>query len=158
VTEVTRDRVRALLVAYGADPGRWPAAERIAAERVLAADPMLAAELAAERADAQMLDNLLDTLPVPAPSPALRVALNDIPDQARLGWAGRLATLWPFGAPWRPAAGLVAAAVLGVLVGIATPEPTTADSDVAASFIYDDDPVASVAAMASGAGSLETLP
>lgn len=154
MTDMTRERVRTLLDAYGADTGRWPAADRQAAERVLAGDPVLAAELA----DALALDRLLDALPSPAPSPALRVALKGIPDQATLGWAGRLAALWPFGTPWRPAAGLVAAAVLGIVVGIATPDPTTADSDVSGYFSYDDDPIASVAAMASGAGSLETLP
>lgn len=154
MTGMTRDRVRALLAAYGADPERWPVGEQEAAERLLATDPVLAAEVA----EAEALDRLLNALPAPAPSPALRVALKDIPDRARLGWAGRLASLWPFGPPWRPAAGLVAAAVLGIFVGIATSEPSTADSEVAATFIYDDDPVASVAAMASGAGTLETLP
>jgi hypothetical protein len=154
MTEMTRDRARALLAAYGADPGRWPAAERAAAERLAAADPVLAAELA----EAQAVDALLDALPAPAPSPALRVALKDIPDGARLGWSGRLSSLWPFGAPWRPAAGLVAAAVLGIFLGIVTSEPTTADSGITTTFIYDDDPIADAAAMASGAGSLETLP
>lgn len=154
MTDMTRDRVRALLAAYGADAGRWPAAERVAAERLLAEDPVLAAE----HAEALAFDRLLDALPAPAPSPALRVALKDIPDRSRLGWSAPLAWLWPFGTPWRPAVGLVAAAVLGVVVGIATPETTTADSGVTTTFIYDDDPVASVAAMASGAGSLELLP
>jgi len=153
MTDMTVDRVRALLAAYGADPERWPAAERAAAERLLADDPALASEFA----DARAFDSLLDALPAPAPSPALRVRLKDIPDRARLGWTAPLAWLWPFGTPWRPAAGLVAAALLGVIVGIATPETTTAASDVATTFTYDDDPVASVAAMASGAGSLETL-
>lgn len=154
MTDVPRERVRALLDAYGADRGRWPAAERATAERVLAGDPVLAAELA----DARALDGLLDALPAPEPSPALRVTLRDIPDRAELGWAGRLAALWPFGAPWRPAVGLLAAAVLGIVVGIATSEPTSADSEVGVTYIYDDDPIASVAAIASGAGSLETLP
>ncbi len=151
---MTKDRVRTLLAAYGADPERWPAAERAAARQLLPTEP----DLAAEYADARAFDSLLDALPSPAPSRALRVALKDIPNRAAAGWAGRLAWLWPFGAPWRPAAGLVAAAVLGVLVGIVTPEPTTADAGVPTIYYYDDDPVASVAAMASGAGSLETLP
>ena len=153
MTDMTTDRVRALLAAYGADTGRWPAAERAAAERLLAEDPALAADLAEARA----FDSLLDELPAPAPNPALRVALKDIPDRARFDWSAPLAWLWPFGAPWRPAVGLVAAAVLGIVVGIATPETTTADSAVTAAFAYDDDPIASVAAVASGAGSLETL-
>lgn len=154
MTDITRDRVRDLLAAYGADPGRWPAAERDAAERLLSEDPTLAAEVA----DARAFDQLLDALPDPVPSPALRVVLKDIPDRSRPGLAASLAWLWPFGTPWRPAAGLVAAAVLGVVIGFATPEATTADSTVSTTFIYDDDPVASLAAFASGAGSLESLP
>lgn len=153
MTDMTRDRVRTLLSAYGADARRWPVAERSAAERLLADDPVLTAEFA----EAQAFDNLLDAVPIPSPSPALRVALKAIPDRARTGWAASLAWLWPFGAPWHPAAGLVAAGLLGVFIGIATPEPTTADTGVTIAFLYDDDPIASVAAVASGAGSLETL-
>lgn len=160
MTEMTSDRVRALLAAYGADPQRWPQPEREAAWRLADADPGLASEIAETAA----LDGLLDALPVPAPSPALRVRLKSIPDRARLRWADRLAAFWPFGAPWRPAAGLVAAALVGIVVGFTTPEITSsntelADTDASGTIIaiaaYD--PVAAGAAMASGAGALEIL-
>lgn len=151
MNDVTADRVRALLDAYGADPGRWPEAERAAARRLVAADPALAAEFA----EAAAVDTLLDALPDPAPSPALRVALKDIPDRARLGWADRLAALWPFEAPWRPAAGLAAAAVVGIAVGFATPETSTADATMTVAYY---DPVADAAAVASGASALEFRP
>jgi hypothetical protein len=87
------------------------------------------------------------------------VALNAIPDRARLRWSDRLATLWPFGAPWGPAAGLVAAALFGVVIGVTVPDPA-AVSDAASpgtttTVAYD--PVAAVAAMASGAADLEYL-
>lgn len=145
------DRVRALLAAYGADPDRWPAHERDAAQRRIAASP----ELASEVADAAALDSFLDALPTPVPSPALRAALKDIPDQAAQSWADWHAGLWPFGAPWRPAAGLVAAAVVGIMVGIASPSTDTVTTETTSVAAYD--PVADVAALASGAGTLESL-
>ncbi|EDP63684.1 hypothetical protein BAL199_26167 [alpha proteobacterium BAL199] len=152
MTLVTADRVRALLAAYGANPDRWPSAERDDARRLVALDPALAAEVA----DAAAFDTLLDTLPTPAPSPALRVALKDIPERARFGWTDRLAGLWPFfGAPWRPAAGLVAAAVIGIVVGVTTSDVSVADT---AGLYADYDPIADAAAMASGAGFVEFLP
>lgn len=153
MTTMTAERVRTLLAAYGADPARWPEGERDSALVLMSHDPALAAEVA----EAAELDSLLDVVPAPAPSPALRVRLKEIPDRASLGWAERLRSLWPFDAPWRPAAGLVAAALVGVVVGIATPEPTTADSAVSSTFVYEDDPVADAAALASGAGSLESF-
>src|SRR5690606_16810156 len=138
---ITKDRFRAMLAAYGADPQRWPAAEREAATRLAAADP----ELAAELAEAAATDLLLDALPAPVPNPALRVRLKAIPDDATLRWTDRLAALWPFGAPWRPAAGLVAAALVGVVVGFTAPQPTPADDadwDEATAVLAYYDPVA----------------
>jgi hypothetical protein len=61
-------RLRALLDAYGADPERWPEAERTAAQSLLAGSEAARAELAAAAA----LDATLDALAEPpAPSPAL---------------------------------------------------------------------------------------
>jgi len=155
MSEMTTERVRTLIDAYGADPERWPADERDAARRLVETDPVLSAELA----DAASFDALLDALPAPAPRPALRVALNAIPDRARLRWSDRLATLWPFGAPWGPAAGLVAAALFGVVIGVTVPDPAAvtdaASSGTTTTVAYD--PVAAVAAMASGAADLEYL-
>lgn len=155
MTGMTEDRVRDLLAAYGADAERWPEAEREPARRLVESDPGLASEIA----EAAALDTLLDAMPVPAPSPALRVRLKAIPDRAPARWADRLAALWPFGPPWRPAAGLVAAALVGVLVGFTTPQPAQPDGEwIEANVtgpIYD--PVSAVAAMASGAGGLEML-
>ncbi len=155
MSEMTTERVRSLIDAYGADPERWPAGERDAARRLVHADPVLAAELA----EAASFDALLDALPAPAPRPALRVSLNAIPDRVRLRWSDRLATLWPFGAPWGPAAGLVAAALFGIVIGVTVPDPAAVTdakwSGTTTTVAYD--PVAAVAAMASGASDLEYL-
>lgn len=155
MTGMTKDRVRELLAAYGADAERWPEAEREPARRLAASDPGLASEIA----EAAALDALLDAMPVPAPSPALRVRLKAIPDRAPARWAERLSALWPFGAPWRPAAGLVAAALVGVLVGFTAPQPPQPDGEWIEADIAGPtyDAVSAVAAMASGAGDLEML-
>jgi len=113
MTRVTHDRVLALIAAYGGDPARWPEAEREAAVALMSGDPALAH--AAE--DARTLDLTLDTLATPHPDPALRVALKEIPERGIglmdliTGWVG----------VWRPAAGLAAAAVLGIVIGVANP-------------------------------------
>jgi len=56
---VTLDRVRTLLDAYGADPARWPAAERAAALELLARSP----DARACRVAAARLDDALDAVP-----------------------------------------------------------------------------------------------
>jgi hypothetical protein len=105
-----------LIDTYGATPDRWPESERAPALALIARTPDL--QLAMDKA--LTLDRMLDTLPTPLPSPALRVALKDIPDQRQgIDW---LAALWPFGAPWRPAMGLAAALAFGLLVGVTTPQ------------------------------------
>jgi hypothetical protein len=111
---MTKTRVLALVDAYGGDPARWPSGEREAAVALLSGDR----ELARAADEARHLDLMLDSLPVPQPSPALRVALKEIPERGTpwlemlAGWIGL----------WRPAAGLAAAAVLGIVIGAANPE------------------------------------
>ncbi|MCB1647500.1 MAG: hypothetical protein KDI36_18705 [Pseudomonadales bacterium] len=56
------DRFRTIVEAFGADPERWPEAERTAAQAFLASSPQAQQLLAAE----QDLDALLDTVPAPA--------------------------------------------------------------------------------------------
>jgi hypothetical protein len=86
---------------------------------------------------AESLDAILDTLPDPLPSPSLRVALKDIPDQhTGIDWRS---LLWPFGSAWRPAMGLTAALALGLVVGINTP-PTDVRS--AGALGYDNSAIA----------------
>ena len=61
---MTPDRVMTLLDAYGADPARWPEAEREAAMALISADPALAAR----RDEAAALDGLLLQAESPQPS------------------------------------------------------------------------------------------
>ncbi len=64
---MTETRFRAVLDAYGADPARWPEAERAAATAFLAAHPQVATALL----DAAALDQRLDAAPTQDPSAAL---------------------------------------------------------------------------------------
>jgi hypothetical protein len=121
-------RLRDILDAYGADPRRWPAAERDAALALLSGSE----EARALRDEAAALDTLLDTAQVPAPSPELMAAI--LAGAAPAGWRRWLADFWPVGPVWQPASALAAAVVLGVAVGIGAPDlvlPDAADGAVA---------------------------
>lgn len=106
------ERFRTLVEAYGADPARWPDAERVAAQRF--------AEQSAEARDAlheaAAFDRLLDTADT---QPATR-ALEDrilatFPERTvseRAPW---------FTLRWIPAAAVACSLVLGLAVGAALP-------------------------------------
>ena len=110
-------RFRRLIEAYGADPTRWPDAERSRAEALLARSDRARRLLAEARA----LDALLLADAKPAADERLAAAVIDYataasqerplpqPREFRLGWS--LPQLWP------QALGLAAAAVLGFVVG-----------------------------------------
>jgi anti-sigma-K factor RskA len=116
---MTLDRLRAIVDAYGADPARWPAAERAAGEALLAGSAEARA-LVAETAD---LDAALDSLPALQPSPAMRTAvLAAAPRPAAPSLLARLHDGWRevFGelGGWRLAGGVLAASlVLGIVSG-----------------------------------------
>ena len=114
----TLARAMAVLEAFGADPARWPAAERDAVLGALGARP----ELARQQADDATLDRLMDAAPVHAAAPALKsriLAAANAEQGGRVqGW---LAALWPFGPPWQPASALAAAALLGLIAGATLP-------------------------------------
>lgn len=65
---LTMERLVEMLDAYGAAPERWPAAERAAAEALIARSE----EARAHQRRAAELDRLLDALPTVAPSAGLR--------------------------------------------------------------------------------------
>lgn len=154
MTDITRERVLALIEAYGGDPARWPGTEREAAVARLSGDPALAR--AAD--DARLLDLALDALPHPLPDPALRVRLKEIPERGD----GLLALIAGWVGLWRPAVGLATAAVLGVLIGAANPElplpgfePQSAAAPSAGA--VETDTYSLAAASAVGFASLDTF-
>lgn len=130
-TAQTLDRARfdVLLDAYGADPERWPEAERAAAMALLQRDP----EARALRAQAARLDGLLALAEPVEPSPALVariLAAAPAPADAKrrpLSFLRpRPARVWRYAAALAP---LAAAAAVALWV-VRTPEPTVQMSAV----------------------------
>ncbi len=130
--ELSAERLAALAAAYGADPARWPEAERDAARRL---GDRLGKDIQPDMAAAARLDRLLDAAPIP-PQPTAALAGRILSEAPRPRGA-RLRLV--FGAMWRPVTGLAVAAMLGVLVGAVAPAPvvdtgtsngTSADSEI----------------------------
>jgi anti-sigma factor RsiW len=146
---IDRERVAALMEAYGAEPSRWPDDERAAAQALLASDP----ELQRMQMQARALDSLLE-LPEPlSPSAALRRAVAEIPLRAERGAAAALP--WLFASALRSA--LAAAFVLGL--GVLAGTSASADALLSTSAVDSANEQAAVAAEASIADDdpLETL-
>ena len=126
---MTPERLKTLIEAYGADARRWPAAERSAAEDLLAALP------AARRwlAEARTLDAALDALPAAAARAGLAEA---IAAQARMRSQRRTPGDWlrlflP-DLPLAPQlAGFAAAAVVGFWIGFSGLVPAENAIDIA---------------------------
>ena len=117
------ERLKILADAYGADPRRWPQAEREAATALLTADP------AAERLlfEARQIDLALDAAPRPAVSHALRERV--IATAATAGLSprrGRFDKLM-----WLSGAGWAAACAAGVVAGmnLSSPFVTAVEAD-----------------------------
>jgi hypothetical protein len=111
---MTRERLLEIIAAYGAEPGRWPAAERSAAEALLATS----VEARSAREAALGLDRLLDGLPVPRSDleagtvAACAIAAAQDASRRRIATSRRG---WFWLAPG--VAGLAAAAVAGFFIG-----------------------------------------
>ena len=118
-------RFRTLLGSYGADPGRWPPAERAAALALLQGS----AEAGVLRDEAAALDALLDRAPRPAPprldAAALAARITARPQERIRPY--RLQEMI-----WLRAVGLAAAAVIGFVVGVTEIANVNDTSDPAA--------------------------
>jgi hypothetical protein len=160
---IDRERVAALIEAYGAEPSRWPEGERAQAQALLASDP----ELQRMQAQASALDQLL-ALPEPlAPSAELRRAVAEIPLRAERGAA--VALPWLFASALRSA--LAAAFVLGL--GVLAGTSASADSLLSSSAVdtgteqtavpaevsvADDDPLDTLFELAFAGSGSDTAP
>lgn len=113
MTQMTETRLLTLIKAYGAEPTRWPEEERADGEA------LLATSAAGQRAvrEAETLDALLAKHVVAPADPSLLTRITAIPERRTTNWLADLRAFWPFEAIWRPAAGLVAAAIIGIVVG-----------------------------------------
>tara|TARA_R110000824_G_scaffold366730_2_gene555632 strand:- start:165174 stop:165704 length:531 start_codon:yes stop_codon:yes gene_type:complete len=130
--EMSLQRLRAIVEAYGAAAHRWPVEERDAALALVGSDPQARAMLD----DALNLDLLLDQAPaIPAPSDMLvsrimaarpRAVSREYLAPPRTSgatgfWRGLIRDIWPYGSPALPAGALAASIVLGVSLGLFSP-------------------------------------
>jgi hypothetical protein len=115
-----------LLEIHGGRVERWPATVREALTRLLESSAVARARWD----EAARLDALLDASPEVEPAPALVARIASLPAlhprPVRAAW-------WPFQSSVAPLFAWGAAAMLGVVVGIAqAPEPDASDGDVTA--------------------------
>ena len=116
---MTKERFRELLDAYGANPARWPEAEREAALAFIEAS----AEARALRDEAVAFDRLIDladTTPATAQLEA-RILATLPPAGATSGIRAFLAGLIPGHPVWVPASALALSLALGLAAGIFVP-------------------------------------
>lgn len=114
---MTTERFRELIEAYGADPRRWPEAER--AEAAEAARAPAAQALLAE---ARALDGLLAEAPAIQASAALRDRVLAAAPTPRRRLMGRLTPL-----AWLSGFGWAAAAAAGLVFGVALGQQVLVD-------------------------------
>lgn len=131
-----KTRLAEVLAAYGADPARWPAAERAGLEALVRKEPGLLAE-------AREIDRVLARAPVPQiPAGAAARLL------ARVGESRPAPNVVPFDRPARPAqkpsiwswgaaAALAASFACGIFLGTTNFAARLGDSDV----VEIDDPI-----------------
>jgi hypothetical protein len=145
--EMNRQRLAEIVEAFGASPERWPAAERQAAEALVARS----AEARALVAQARELDALLDMAPAALPTSELagrimaaRPAASARPvmqqahaamgarrsaNTGRAGaepWRVMVRAIWPYGSPAVPAGALAFSVMLGLTLGLAAPSTLAA--------------------------------
>ena len=85
-----------------------------------------------DQSDFEFVQNLFNQVKPESASPELKAKIL-MSEQTRIsntGFSELLDTLWPFGALWRPAAGLSMAALFGIILGLSAP-PSTVDTDEA---------------------------
>lgn len=120
---VSAKRAARILEIYGADPARWPQAERSGTLAALNEFP----DLAQARRAATDLDQRLDAAPgyVPSGDLSRRISAAALHDPQPAGWRGWLAKLNPVAATpigiIQPVATLFVAVTLGILAGAIVP-------------------------------------
>src|SRR5690242_1404601 len=121
VSEMTLDELQTLLDAHGADPAQWPAALRVAALGLIAADAgARATHEAAQRLDAA-LARFASVTPADQTAAArvLTRLAGELPRQDRAWWRWPAVLLdWQFSPAWPRVAALACCAAIGFTIGI----------------------------------------
>ncbi len=141
MTTLSCARLSEILDAYGADPARWPAPERAAAQALLASS----AEARQLAQAAQALDQLLNRWqPQPAESTLTTRVLAEIARQPQpSAWRNLVARIWDDLGGWQLAGPAFAASLaMGALVPawIETDANDLPDEDLIAAVQFVDEP------------------
>lgn len=143
MSKLNKSRVLELIRSYGADPKRWPQAERQAGQTWLAENPASAKELLADATD---LDQVLNTVAAPTSDTALlqarilRAAQNMAQDGASYGIAANDTAATVFSAWKAIAATLVLTTGMGFGVGqVATADTSYASAEALLSLSMQSD-------------------
>lgn len=123
------ERLSSLADCYGADPRRWPEAERAAVQAFMAAEPATAERILSE---ARRLDAALDSAPAVKVSHDLRERVIASAAAAGLSARPRRFRLDPL--TWLSGAGMAAACAAGIMVGAVDAGRATADARAEAVF------------------------
>ena len=136
---------------YGAQLPEWPVDMADAARLLLAKSE----EARDAHRRAVRLDGVLALGGGETASDALRQRLIDAAQMIAAGedtgWRELAHSLWPFGPLWRPAAGLAAAAVVGVVIGLANPVQQAVSVDAGQALAEE------ILVLASADGSLQEI-
>jgi hypothetical protein len=121
VSEMTLDDLQTLLDSHGADPAQWPAALRVAALGLIAADDSARAAHEAARQFDAALARYVKVAPVDETAAArvLTRLAAPLPRQDRAWWRWPAVLLdWQFAPAWSRVAALACCAAIGFMVGI----------------------------------------
>lgn len=117
---MTRERFKLLVEAYGADPNRWPEAEREAALKFAASDAEARVKLEQERAFDRAID-LADTAPA-APELQAKIFATFLARKSATARSLAWLTAWmPQRPQWIPLAAFATSLLLGIGAGAVIP-------------------------------------
>lgn len=143
---MNNEQLQIFLDSHGADPSRWPAAQRAAVENFVADHAEARALLEkARRFDALLMRTTARPIDDEAAGARILARLSDLPAQKRPFWHWPLVLLdWEFAPAWPRMAALACCAAVGFVVGIAGLDRTleryeslqtvTAQADIASVF------------------------
>ncbi len=136
-----KDRIRELLGAYGADPSRWPPAERHVATLLESDAEVLQLAAEAGRLDALIGQHGSPALPaIDAGTLVERITATPQPrGYAVKRVAAEAGAAWRLSLGWRKIAGLASVALVGFVVGLTDLDGSVAQADGSVAQVDDEE-------------------
>lgn len=128
------ERFKAVVETYGAREEAWPTADLPMMQRLLETSDVARSLL---RQEAKF--DLLLQREAGRPQASAALLGRALKSAEEINQGSFLKLLWPFGSFWQPAAGMLAAACLGILLGFTTPDIlATPDEDGLSALAFGD--------------------